>query len=148
MTDTTTARKLIAHYVRLGGDWWTSSKDVAAKTEQVYAAVRSEILTEAAGQLLPPWEVVYESATFTPCWIADCTDEVAARGAAEAWLREHCEGAAGLVWTSDPVMAVRDWDRWLELTRTDPATGTVLATEIVVRRRAARTTTALTTLEA
>ncbi|MDH6116863.1 hypothetical protein ABH930_000282 [Kitasatospora sp. GAS204A] len=85
---------------------------------------------------LPPWEAVYESATFTSRLLAYCQDETTARGAAEAWLREHCTDAAGLVWTPDPQMAVREWDQWWSLSRTHED-GTPLDTEIVVRRRAA-----------
>lgn len=43
-----TARERIATYVRLLGDWWTSPQVTADRTEQVYAAVRDEVLAEAA----------------------------------------------------------------------------------------------------
>lgn len=105
---------------------------VLAVVQPVLAARDIEI------QQLPPWEAVYESATFTSRLLAYCQDETTARGAAEAWLREHCTDAAGLVWTPDPQMAVREWDRWLSLSST-AEDGTPLDTEIVVRRR---TTTA------
>jgi hypothetical protein len=121
MSDTTTARERIENL-------WDRAFPVGP------------LLDAYRDQLLPPWVAVYESATFTPRLLAYCNDEVAAMGAAEAWLLEHCADAAGLVWTPDPQMAVGEWDQWFELTRTDPETGTVLPTEIVVRRRAARAT--------
>jgi hypothetical protein len=134
MSDTTTAR--YALHQNLAPLVYSD-----AQANRMIDAYRDQVLAEAAEQLLPPWVAVYESATFTSHHIADCTSEGAARGAAEAWLRSHCADAAGLKWTLDPQQAVGDWDQWLELTRTDPETGTVLATDIVVRRRAARTTT-------
>lgn len=102
--------------------------------------------TARRDELVPSWEAVYESATFTSRLLAYCQDEVTAKGAAEAWLREQCADVAGLVWTPDPQMAVREWDQWLSLSST-AENGTPLETEIVVRRRAARTTTAPTSQE-
>jgi hypothetical protein len=148
MSDTTARDDL---RIPLGLAWGLLGRPIVEVDElldEYDAARRNEVLTEAAEQLLPPWEAVYDSATFTPRLLAYCNDLSAAMGAAKAWLREHCADAVGLVWTPDPQMAVGEWDQWFELTRTDPETGTVLPTEIVVRRRTARTTTAPTTLDA
>ncbi|MFJ3221329.1 hypothetical protein ACIPLC_36100 [Kitasatospora sp. NPDC086801] len=111
--------------------------DHVERAQQLLAALENTAGTAQAGQ----WEAVYDSATFTSRLLACCQDEVTARGAAEAWLREHCQDAAGLVWTPDPQMAVGEYDRWLTLTQTDPATGTVCSTDVVVRRRAAQAAT-------
>jgi len=101
---------------------------------------RDQVLTEGAEQLIPPWEASYDSATFTPRLLAYCNDLSAAKGAAEAWLRSQVEDATGLTWVPDPQMAVGEWDQWFQLFRDSPYDDGVSDTEIVVRRRAARTT--------
>ncbi|MFJ4674232.1 hypothetical protein [Kitasatospora purpeofusca] len=106
--------------------------DHVERAQQLLAELATTAGTAQAGQ----WEAVLESATFTPRLIARRGDETAAREAAEAWLREHCTDVTGLAWTPDPQMAVGEYDRWLTLTQTDPATGTVCSTDVVVRRRA------------
>jgi hypothetical protein len=103
-------------------------------------AYRAEVLAEAAEQPLPVWEAVYDSATFTPYLIGYCNDEIAARGAAEAWFRSRTEGVTGLGWRPDPVLAGGEWEQWLTLSQIE-AGGMLLATDIVVRQRPATPTT-------
>jgi hypothetical protein len=128
MSDTATARERLL--------------DVISFTECANGGTSPDALLDAyRDQLLPPWEAVYESATFTPRLIAYCTSEVAARGAAEAWLREHGTVPGGLEWMPDPQMVGDEWSDWHALTYRD-ADGLWIDTDVVVRRRAARTTTA------
>jgi hypothetical protein len=122
MSDTTTARERIENL-------WDRAFPVGP------------LLDAYRDQLLPPWEAVYESATFTPRLLAYCNDEVAARGAAVAWLREHSAVPGGLEWMPDPQMCGDEWSDWHALTYRD-ADGLWIDTDVVVRRRAASTTTA------
>jgi hypothetical protein len=87
-------------------------------------------------EAIPAWEAAYDSATYTPHLIGYCTDEVSAQAAALAWFRANCETTDALAWESEPRLAVGEWDQWFILRQTDPD-GTALATDIVVRRRAA-----------
>lgn len=51
MTESTPARDLIRRYVRLLADWWTPQSETDRRVEEVYMAVRTEALTEAAARV-------------------------------------------------------------------------------------------------
>lgn len=125
----TSAQDLMAdHLLRLGLD--------STEMVDLLARVRMEQRAEFRKDSLPAWEAAYDSATFTPYLIGYLNDEVSAKAAAEAWFRANCETTDVLAWESEPRLATGEWDRWFILRRTSAETGTELATDIVVRRRA------------
>ncbi|MDH6448240.1 hypothetical protein M2155_000648 [Streptomyces sp. SAI-119] len=67
------------------------------------AALLAEIdllRTDAAAELLPAWEAMYEPGNVSDYLIGYANSEAAAKGAAEAWMRSESEVTGRLEWTA------------------------------------------------
>lgn len=97
-----------------------------------------KLRTNAAAELMPVWEAVYEPGNVSDYLIGYMNDQDAATGAAEAWMRSESEVTGRLEWVSwgDVTPMPDGYDRWFELAqRHDDGVDT--GTGITVRRRAA-----------
>ncbi|MCX5336929.1 hypothetical protein [Streptomyces sp. NBC_00140] len=70
-------------------------EDVAALLNMV-----RRLRTDAAAELLPAWEAMYEPGNVSDYLIGYANSEAAAKGAAEAWMRSQAEVAGRLEWTA------------------------------------------------
>lgn len=92
--------------------------------------------TDAAAELLPAWEAVYEPGNVSDYLIGYMNDQDAATGAAEAWMRSQSEVTGRLEWVpwGDATPMPEGYDRWFELVqRHDDGIDT--GPGITVRRR-------------
>lgn len=92
--------------------------------------------TDAAAELMPVWEAVYEPGNVSDYLIGYMNDQDAATGAAEAWLRSQAEVTGRLEWVpwGDVTPMPDGYDRWFELAqRHDDGVDT--GPGITVRRR-------------
>lgn len=92
--------------------------------------------TDAAAELLPAWEAVYEPGNVSDYLIGYMNDQDAATGAAEAWMRSQSEVTGRLEWVpwGDVAPMPDGYDRWFELgQRHDDGIDT--GAGITVRRR-------------
>lgn len=78
---------------------------------------RDRLRADAAAELLPGWEAVYEPGNVSDYLIGYMNDQDAATGAAEAWLRSQSEMTGRLEWVpwGDVTPMPDGYDRWFEL---------------------------------
>ncbi|MFE0088824.1 hypothetical protein [Streptomyces sp. NPDC059016] len=97
--------------------------------------VRAEVPRDAADELLPVWEAVYEPGNVSDYLIGYANSEAAAKGAAIAWLQsESDKDPARLEWVSEP--AGDRHDVWFDLIENHDD-GIHTGIGITVRRRLA-----------
>lgn len=99
---------------------------------------RDRLRADAAAELLPVWEAVYEPGNVSDYLIGYMNDQDAATGAAEAWMRSQSEVTGRLEWVpwGDATPMPNGYDRWFELVqRHDDGVDT--GSGITVRRRTA-----------
>jgi hypothetical protein len=92
--------------------------------------------TDAAAELMPVWEAMYEPGNVSDYLIGYANDEAPAKAAAEAWMRSQSEVTGRLEWVpwGDVTPMPDGYDRWFELVqRHDDGIDT--GTGITVRRR-------------
>ncbi|MFM9616804.1 hypothetical protein ACKI14_02440 [Streptomyces turgidiscabies] len=92
--------------------------------------------TDAAVELMPVWEAMYEPGNVSDYLIGYMNDQDAATGAAEAWLRSQSEVTGRLEWVpwGDVTPMPDGYDRWFELAQQHDD-GIDTGPGIVVRRR-------------
>lgn len=99
-------------------DWAQVQADAAfiAHAAEDVPALLAEIRrlrTDAAAELLPAWEVMYEPGNVSDYLIGYANSEAAAKGAAEAWMRSEAEVTGRLEWT--PQNPLNGYDQELEM---------------------------------
>lgn len=92
--------------------------------------------TNAAEELLPAWEAMYEPGNVSDYLIGYTNDECAAKAAAEAWLRSQKEEVGRLEWVPESLPARSAYDRWFELLE-HHGEGVATGPGLIVRRRLA-----------
>jgi hypothetical protein len=103
-----------------------------AQQPETQAADRAAIIDE----ILPTWEAVYEPGNVSDYLIGYANSEVAAKGAAEAWMRSQAEVTGRLEWVPEERLATGEYDQWFELIeRHDDGIDT--GPGLIVRRRVA-----------
>lgn len=95
-----------------------------------------KLRTDAAAELMPVWEAVYEPGNVSDYLIGYMNDQDAATGAAEAWMRSQSEVTGRLEWVpwGDVTPMPDGYDRWFELGQ-QYDDGIDTDSGIVVRRR-------------
>ena len=76
-------------------------------------ATIDRLRTDAAAELLPAWEVMYEPGNVSDYLIGYANSEAAAKGAAEAWMRSEAEVTGRLEWA--PQNPLDGYDQELEM---------------------------------
>ena len=94
---------------------------------------------DAASELLPAWEAVYEPGNVSNYLIGYTNDEDPAKAAAEAWLRSQKDDIGRLEWVPEERLATGRYDRWFELVEHHDD-GIPTGPGLVVRRRAVEET--------
>lgn len=107
--------------------------DVAAMAAEI-----RRLRADAAAELLPAWEAVYEPGNVSDYLIGYTNDECAAKAAAEAWLRSQKDEVGRLEWVPEEQLATGRYDRWFELVEHHDD-GIPTGPGLIVRRRAATT---------
>ncbi|MDX3637789.1 hypothetical protein PV728_47975 [Streptomyces europaeiscabiei] len=70
----------------------------AADASAALVAEIRRLRADAAAELLPAWEAMYEPGNVSDYLIAYTNSEAAAKGAAEAWLRSQKDEVGSLEW--------------------------------------------------
>jgi hypothetical protein len=121
--------------------WKTADGDLIAHAPQDINAMADEIRrlrADAAAELLPVWEAVYEPGNVSTYLIGYTNDEAPAKAAAEAWLRSQAEVTGRLEWEPwGTATAMPDgYDAWFELIEHHDD-GIPTGPGLIVRHRAA-----------
>jgi hypothetical protein len=103
------------------------------------AAEIRRLRADAAAELLPVWEAVYEPGNVSDYLIGYTNDEAPAKAAAEAWLRSQAKVTGRLEWEPwGTATALPDgYDAWFELSEHHDD-GIPTGPGLIVRRRAAK----------
>lgn len=114
----------------------TLGADIAPETAAAMAAEIRRLRADAAAELLPTWEAVYEPGNVSDYLIGYTNDEAPAKAAAEAWLRSQKDEVGRLEWEPwGTVTAMPDgYDAWFELVEHHDD-GIPTGPGLIVRRR-------------
>ncbi|MFE2965545.1 hypothetical protein ACFXKC_18065 [Streptomyces sp. NPDC059340] len=102
-------------------DWAQVQADaafIAAMSPETAKALVAEVRrlrADAAAELLPAWEAVYEPGNVSDYLIGYANDEAPAKAAAEAWMRSQAEVTGRLEWLPEEQLATGRYDQWFEL---------------------------------
>lgn len=143
-TDIDLEETIAAPFYGPGWDWDASDlkpvvREAADAVRPAFGKLtqeRDRLRADAAAELMPVWEAVYEPGNVSDYLIGYMNDQDAATGAAEAWMRSQAEVTGRLEWVpwGDVTPMPDGYDRWFELGQQHDD-GIDTDSGIVVRRR-------------